>query len=199
MYQSARFTAPRRRFVRRTSTPERRPPVESSSRRGLRETRQVSQLRNRRLAGGWRRAAAGVNRLLRPRVTRLRPRPSIPKTSPSVTPTESGASLQLQRARVSPRSLTLTRRRGGGRRAGSAGKPPAGARGREPSTGRLARACCSRCDRGARRFSAVGLRFRFFPAQRVVRDPRPRGRIRDRRVGVDRAWGGAGDWPVRAE
>ena len=59
-------------FVRRTSTPARRPPGEGSSRRGLRETRQVSQFRNRRQAGGWRRAALGVSRLLRPRVTRLK-------------------------------------------------------------------------------------------------------------------------------
>ena len=94
MYQSARFAAPRRRFVRRTSTPARRPPVESSSRCGLREPRQVSQLRNHRLAGGGKRAALGFSRLLRPRVTRLRSRPSIPNALPSVTPTESGASLQ---------------------------------------------------------------------------------------------------------
>ena len=200
MYQSGRFAAPRRRFVRRTSTPSRRPPVESSSRCGLGETRQVSQLRNRRLAGGWRRAALRVSRLLRPRVTRLRPRTSIPNPSPSVTPTESGASLQLERAAVSQRSLTLTRRCGGRtpsgkRRRAASGSPRTGTVNRPAPPVRAG----AGPDRGARRFSGVGLRLRFFPAQRVVGDPRPRGRIRDRRVGVDRACGGADDWPVRAE
>ena len=107
---------------------------------GLRETRQGTPFRNRKPPGGWRRVALGFSRLLRPRVRRLRPRPSIPNTSPSVTPMESGASLKMQSAGVSRRSLTVTRRRGG---RASSGKRRQAASG-SPTTGtvnRSARPC----------------------------------------------------------